>query len=231
MGRKKRDSSLYYFILEIFSIFLGVTIAFLASHWNDVRKDRITEQKILAELKVELATDLSDVQNNINGHQMGLKAVNLFQRYCGGEQVSLDSLGFFYERLHRDYLSITNTTAYETLKSKGLEIITNEDLRNDIVRLYDFEYEILEKLEEQYRPAQFHQNYFSILNKHFKNHMKVEASRIIFTKQYGQRPDTEIMMIFREIDSWRNFLIASYMQSKESIASLTEQINTELDQK
>lgn len=228
MSRKKRDSSVYYFILEIFSIFLGVTIAFLASHWNDVRKDRITEQKILAELKVELVTDLSDVRNNINGHQLGLKAVDLFQRYCSGKQVSLDSLGLFYERLHRDYLSITNTTAYETLKSKGLEIITNEKLRNDIVRLYDFEYEILEKLEEQYRPAQFHENYFSILNRHFKNHMKVEGNRIIFMKSYGQKPDTEIMMIFREIDSWRNFLIASYMQSQQSIVSLTKQINTEL---
>lgn len=228
MAAKKRDSTFYYFILEIFSIFLGVTIAFLANHWNEVRKDRITEQKILAELKVELITDLSDVQNNINGHKMGLKAVNLFQRYCSGREVNRDSLGLFYERLHRDYLSITNTTAYETLKSKGLEIITNEELRNDIVRLYDFEYEILEKLEEQYRPAQFHQNYFTILNKHFKNHMKVEGGRIIFTKPYGQKPDTEIMMIFREIGNWRNFLSASYEQAQQSIVDLTKQIDAEL---
>ncbi|OEK00184.1 hypothetical protein BFP97_01040 [Roseivirga sp. 4D4] len=228
MGRKKRDSGLYYFILEIFSIFLGVTIAFLASHWNDVRKDRITEQKILAELKVELGTDLSDIQNNINGHNLGLVAVNLFQRYCNGQPVDLDSLGQFFERLHRDYLSITNTTAYETLKSKGLEIITNEELRNDIVRLYDFEYEILEKLEEQYTPAQFHQNYFTILSRHFKNHMKVEGGSVIFTRAYGREPDTEIMMIFREIDSWRNFLMASYQQAQESIANLTRQIDNEL---
>lgn len=226
--KKNRKSGLSYFLLEIFSIFLGVSIAFLANHLNEVRKDLAAEEKILAELKIELALDLTDVQNNINGHGLGLKAVNLFQRYCSGEEVDFDSLGGFYERLYRDYLSITNTTAYETLKSKGLEIITNEKLRNDIVRLYDFEYEILEKLEEQYRPAQFHQNYFTILTEHFKDHMKIENGQVSFVKPYGKKPDTEIMMIFREIDSWRNFLMESYQQAQQSITSVRDQIDTEL---
>jgi len=60
--------------------------------------------------------------------------------------------------------------------------------------------------------------------------MKVEASRVLFTRQYGQKPDTEIMMIFREIDSWRNFLMASYRQTQESIANLTRQIDAELEE-
>ena len=68
--KKKRSSGLSYFLLEIFSIFLGVTIAFLANHLNETRKDKITEQKILSELKVELTSDISDVQNNINGHEV-----------------------------------------------------------------------------------------------------------------------------------------------------------------
>ena len=216
------------FVLEIFSIFLGVTIAFLANHWNELRKDRITERKILAELSVELDSDLSDILNNINGHREGLKAVDLFEKYCRGEQVDLELLGLYFERLHRDYISITNTTAYETLKSRGIEIISNEKLRFDIVNLYDFDYEILEKLEEQYYPAQFHQNYFTVLIKHFKSYLEVKDGQVVFLKKYNRPPDAEIMMIFREIRSWRNFLIDSYDQSIEHINDLKDQIQKEL---
>lgn len=226
--KKKRSSGISYFLLEIFSIFLGVTIAFLANHLNEVRKDKIAEQKILAELKVELASDLTDIEDNIGGHKLGVKVVDLFRRYCNGREVDYDSLGIFYEHLYKDYLSISNTTAYETLKSKGLDIVTNEKLRNEIVRLYDFEYEVLEKVEEQYQPAQFHQNYFTILTRHFKNHMELKNGRVVFLKPYGKKPDTEIMMIFKEISYWRSVLLISYEQTVQSIASVSSQIEEEI---
>lgn len=228
MQRNKNKSGAYYFILEIFSVFLGVTIAFLANHINEVRKNDVIEAKILKELKVELSLDLMDVQNNINGHNLGIEAVDRFQRYCRGEIVNYDSLGVSYDRLYIDFVSITNTTAYETLRGKGLEIITNDKLLSEIVRLYDFEYEILEKLEEQYQPAQFHQNYFKMMNSHFKEHMEVRDGQVVFTKPYGKKADTEIMMIFRDINLWRNFLVSAYEQAKTSITSVSSQIDEEL---
>jgi len=227
--KKKRNSGISYFLLEIFSVFLGVTIAFLANHLNEVRKDNIAEQKILAELKVELALDLLDIEGNIGGHKLGIEVVDLFRRYCNGKEVDYDSLGMFYEHLYKDYLSISNTTAYETLKAKGIGIVTNEELRNNIVRLYDFEYEVLEKVEEQYQPAQFHQNYFNILTRHFKNHMEFKNGRVVFVKPYGKKPDTEIMMIFKEISYWRNLLLISYEQTVKSIDKVSIQIDEEIN--
>ncbi|OEJ99816.1 hypothetical protein [Roseivirga misakiensis] len=231
MSKTKSNLGLRFFILEIFSIFLGVTIAFLANHWNDLRKDRISEQKILVEIKKELEADLSDIKTNIGGHERGLAAVALFQKYCTGQEVSFDSLSANYSRLYRDYISITNTTAYESLKSKGLDIISNEKLRNDIVLLYDFEYEVLEKLEEQYQPAQFHQNYFTTLTEHFKDYITFDQNgQLFFNKKYQKEIDTEIMMILKEIKDWRGFLTRAYMQTVDRVVSVSQAIDKEIEE-
>ncbi len=92
----KPKSRVSGFLLEIVSIFLGVTIAFLANHWNEIRKDRIAERKILTELKAELASDRVDVTTNLSGHYEGVKAVDLFQRYCRKMPVDKDSLGMYF---------------------------------------------------------------------------------------------------------------------------------------
>ena len=216
------------FVLEIFSIFLGVTIAFLANHWNEQRKERILEEKILKEINVELASDLTDLNQNIYGHEQGIVAVKLFRRYMQGEAVDYDSLSAYFERLYRDYISITNTTGYEMLRSRGLEVIRNDQLRSEIVNLYDFKYEIITKLEEEYHPAQFHKNYFTTLSHFFRDYMEVGETKLSITRPYNGEPDPEIMLILREIQSWRTFLIDAYRQSINSIAELRADITAEV---
>lgn len=225
----KSRTSVSRFVLEIFSIFLGVTIAFLANHWNEQRKERIIERKTLKEISVELESDLGDIRNNMNGHSLGIQAVNIFQDYNNGLPVDYDSLSIHFERLYRDYISITNTTAYETLRSRGIEIISNDQLRAAIVELYDFAYEIIQKLEEEYYPAQFHQNYFDDISAYYKDYMQIEGQRIRFVKPHNGKPDQRMLLILREIKQWRLFNLASYQQTEEKIIKLIEDIDTELN--
>lgn len=224
----KSRTSVSRFVLEIFSIFLGVTIAFLANHWNEQRKERIIERKTLKEISVELELDLRDIRGNVTGHKLAIEAVTMFQRYSNGETVDYDSLSIYFDRLYRDYISITNTTAYETLRSRGIEIISNDQLRADIVELYDFAYEIIQKLEEDYYPAQFHRNYFNELAEYYKEYLNIEGDTIRFSKPHRGKPDPKMMLILKEIKQWRLFNIASYEQAEEKIIKLMQDINTEL---
>ncbi len=226
----KSRNSVSRFVLEIFSIFLGVTIAFLANHWNELRKERIIERKTLEEIAIELQSDLSDIRNNMNGHELGIDAVNMFQDYNHGKPVNYDSLSIYFERLYRDYVSITNTTAYETLRLRGIEIITNDQLRADIVNLYDFAYEIIQKLEEEYYPAQFHKNYFNDISEYYKEYIEIEGQRIRFVKPHKGKPDQKMLLILREIKQWRLFNLMSYQETEKGILKLIEDIETELNQ-
>ena len=49
-----------------------------------------------------------------------------------------------------DYISIQNISGYETLKSNGLELIRDDSLRFEIITLYEYDYSILKKFEEEY---------------------------------------------------------------------------------
>lgn len=222
--------SISRFLLEIFSIFLGVTIAFFADHWNEQRKERVIEEKTLKEITVELKEDLIDLRLNMTGHTRGIKAIDMFVKYSHNEPVDYDSLGLFYPRLYSEYLSITNTTAYETLRSRGIQIISNDELRGDIVNLYDFAYEIIEKLEEGYEPTQFHRNYFDDISDYFKVYMKVENDQVRFIKAHQGTPDAKTLLIFKEIKFWRNFILSSYADTEKKILQLIEDIDTELEQ-
>lgn len=217
------------FVLEIFSIFLGVTIAFLASHWNEQRKERTIERKTLKEISVELKSDINDIRGNMRGHKLGIEAVNFFQAYSMGESVAYDSLNSSFDRLYRDYIAITNTTAYETLRSRGIEIISNDQLRADIVELYDFYYEIIQKLEEDYYPAQFHRNYFDDISEYFTEYMEIDRDTIRFVKPHKRKPDPQMMLILREIKQWRKFNIASYEDTEKKIVKLIDDIEIELN--
>lgn len=227
MPRPKATAS--RFILEIFSIFLGVTIAFLANHWNEQRKERVFESKILNGIYDELESDVNDIELNIRGHELGLEAIRLYQRYCEQQRVDFDSLNLYFRRLYRDYISVANTSTYETLKSRGLQIVSNDQLRERIVELYDFNYEITQKLEEEYYPSQFHQNYFAKIASHFKEYITVENNNVKIIKPYQRAPDSEMMLIFSEIFEWRKFSILAYKQNLDVIEELRAAIKVELD--
>ncbi|MEM6966668.1 MAG: hypothetical protein AAF573_18030, partial [Bacteroidota bacterium] len=152
------------YLFEFLSIFIGISLAFALQQWNDHRINRYSELEILTEMKVGLELDLSDVKDNQNGHQMGIKYCDYFRDIIDNRPFSKDTLYMAYFTLWRDFISVQNKSGYETLKSKGLELIQNDSLSFDIIKLYDFYYEILEKLEEQYSENQFNDNYFHPMN-------------------------------------------------------------------
>jgi len=59
------------YIFEFLSIFIAVVLAFALNNWNENRKERITESKILEEILNGLDKDEADVDINVGGHKAG----------------------------------------------------------------------------------------------------------------------------------------------------------------
>ncbi|RMF29014.1 MAG: hypothetical protein D6765_05070 [Bacteroidetes bacterium] len=160
-----------WLLLELLGVFLGVTLAFSLDKWNEARKLHEVETQILREIDAGLAMDLQDLEANIEGHRMGLAAVQVFRKYLTGQAVNLDSMPFHYFVLLRDFISLQNSAAYESLKSQGLGLIRNDSLRLKIVALYDFDMEVLQKLEEDYSEMQFNENFYHAFNDALADYM------------------------------------------------------------
>jgi len=125
------------FGFEFLSIFIGVFAAFALDSWNETRKDKYVEIKILSEINNGLKQDVKDIMLNMEGHQQGIEATTFFQKAILSLPINHDSTNVYYFRLFRDFISTQNSSGYQTLKSKGLEIIDNDSLRSQILSLYE----------------------------------------------------------------------------------------------
>ncbi len=148
------------YLLELVIVIFGVYIGFMANKYQENQKEKRYTETVIKEMYQSLASDISDARDNQHGHETGLKSVAYFLRIAEGVPVSADTFSQYLFELTRSFLSIQNTAPFEALKSNGLNVITNDSLRSKIVHLYDFQYDILEKIEEQYPESNFMERYY-----------------------------------------------------------------------
>lgn len=214
---------------EFLSIFIAVISAFALNNWNENRKNRNAEDKILSEIYFGLEKDLSDINENMLGHELGNRAATYFRNLIAGNPESTDSLILFYYSLTRDYISIQNTSGYETLKSRGLEIIRNDSLRTKIISIYEYDYNIIRKFEEEYFEMQFHQNYFKEMNqvfaKNFTYDEQKNLSGMALPMVMSESEERMILTYLWKIQTNRVFLLYYYKQTKAKIETLMAEID------
>lgn len=222
----------YFF--EFFSIFVAVIAAFALNNWNDNRRDHLSETKILAEIKNGLHLDLEDIKGNTLGHEFGVRACQVFRDVIENRPIAQDSIGLHYIFLLRDYTSIMNSSGYESLKSKGLEIIQNDSLRFRIISLYDYNYQILYKLEEAAPEMRSFVNYYNPIHQILSPYLTYNERGILRSvKQPLNLSKAEKSIVYDALwrmENNRRFKRFRYQQTVEDIKSLIQQIEFELEQ-
>lgn len=152
------------YLFEFISVFFAIVFAFLLDRWNENKLERLTEKTILTEIYNGLERDSIDLDNDERYMKYNIKAVQYFRNIVDNVEVSNDSLSAYYFYLTRDFLTIQNTSGYETLKSVGLEIIENDSLRKTIIDLYEVRYNLYRKFTEEYDENKYMRNYFEPIN-------------------------------------------------------------------
>lgn len=127
---------LVYAVGEIVLVVLGILIALQFNKWSENYKLRGIEIKYLKETHYNLNQDLKDIDFNISFNKDRLRSNNIVLNHLKKKQAYHDSLDFHFSNLHGSTRFVPNMSAYESLKSKGLEIIGNDSLRSKITALY-----------------------------------------------------------------------------------------------
>ncbi len=65
MEQNKTGKYLKYAIGEIILVMIGILLALQVNNWNEKRKIKIKETKILKELRSDLAQNIDDIEENI----------------------------------------------------------------------------------------------------------------------------------------------------------------------
>jgi hypothetical protein len=218
---------------EFLTVFTGVTLAFVLNTWNENRKDQYSETKILTEIRNGLKKDTSDIHGNMGGHLRGKEAVNYFRALINRQPVTDSLAEQQFTTLLRSFVIIQNKSGYESLKSKGLETITNDSLRMDIISIYDYYFQIVEKLEEQYAEGQFFSAYFHEISTMLAPYMIYDQEgHLIGFKQPVNLSDIErnrMNTFLLTIERNRQFTLDIYAGVKVQAAQLIVKINQELE--
>ena len=219
-------------LMEFFSIFVAVVSAFALNNWNENRRDNQAATKILTEISNGLEKDLEDININIAGHRGGVNACIYWRKIISNQNVDPDSLTIYYLALTRDFFSAQNNSGYETLKSRGLELVANDSLRFDIISLYEYDYESLKTMEENYYEMQFQENYFEDFNKSLAPYFVFDdKGEIIGLKSpINLKPDEKNILLsyLWKIEKNRHFIMSFYNHMEDKINDLTQRIEDEI---
>lgn len=220
------------YAMEFISIFIAVISAFALTNWNENRREEEAATKILIEISNGLQKDLEDIRINVYGHKEGVKACQFWRKVLSNEEVNYDSLNQHYLNLTRDFFSAQNNSGYETLKSRGLELLENDSLRFDIISLYEYDYESLKMMEENYYEMQFQENYFKEFNDIIAPNFEFDSlGNMASIQQPLNINPKEIKLILTylwKIQVNRNFILRYYSSMEEKIKSIDQRIEIEI---
>lgn len=138
---EKGSSSFWSFAIgEFVLVFLGILIALQVDNWNQDRKEGKLERILLSEMLVELKGDLGDIRFNIEMLKKYMNSSQVVRDFLTSDLPWHDSLELHFAQLIGGAVFDKNSTAFESLQSIGIELISNNRLRQEITRVYTISY-------------------------------------------------------------------------------------------
>lgn len=133
-----------YALGEIILVVIGILIALQINNWNTNNILKSDERKILIELKKGLEIDKEKMEAELVSCKAALKKMKRLQNLLKNKNQrytkDLDSL---FGQVYGIRSIILNRAFYEDLKSSSLRIINNDDIRLQIVQLFEDNYKEL----------------------------------------------------------------------------------------
>jgi hypothetical protein len=123
---------------ELLVVFIGVWLSLLAESWRQTQILRAAERESLQRLARDIEVDLSDMRGNLYRARTGLDGALWTLQAQSTQGVSPSELALSLAQMGPCSNLGENTSEYVSLKSSGnLNIIEDESLRQDIVKLYE----------------------------------------------------------------------------------------------
>ncbi|WP_445752737.1 DUF6090 family protein [Polaribacter sp.] len=129
-----------YAIGEIVLVVIGILIALQINNWNENRKLKKQETKILSDLLAESKQNKTEIQNGMKFIKITINDISKIEYYINNNLDYSTELDNGFCRFPHNSSGAVNSAAYNSLKSIGIGILQNDKLKMDIVNLYDVKF-------------------------------------------------------------------------------------------
>jgi hypothetical protein len=216
-----------YAIGEIVLVVIGILIALQLNNWNTENKAGIEEIELLTEMKFNLESDLEDCIWNINKNQELYQSNLIVLKHLEERTPLVDSLYVHYGNLLGTTTQLRNMSAYDHLKSKGMNLIRNDSLRQRITVVYSARYYYIEMKELEYdNQIQLNQVIPQLNGKIVIDTTSKTGYPIDLESLYD---DNYLIGTLRTNIDAKRFMIRAYKNLAGDLQNLIQQIDTELN--
>lgn len=131
-----------YALGEITLVVIGILIALQINNWNEWRKDRKVEQVVLEDIRDNIIRNNQLIETALEKFHQINQSTKIVKNAIKRKSPYSDSLKVhFYQSIkHGGFLLRLNSDGYESLRNIGFSIIQNEELKDQILSLFEVSY-------------------------------------------------------------------------------------------
>ncbi len=216
---------LRYAIGEIFLVVIGILIALQVNNWNEKRKDTNFEHEILSLIDQNLEQDSVALSSELSKTKL---AIHLTDRLL--EQVKLknyynDSLNYWMGKIISFERFRSQSSAYEMLKSKGLENISDKTLQMALISYYDQSlYQVYQALNDV--ELSFNKDWTPLIKENFTDFKWRAYCKPANSKEFFEKPST--ITLFKLYQDNRRGLVRNGKKALDKITEIRKLIKRDI---
>ncbi len=127
-----------YAIGEIVLVVVGILIALSINNWNEERKLKIEETKMLLNFKSSIERDNLEIQFHIERFNTSNESIHILMDHLESELPYHDSLSIHFSSTTQSWTPRIDQEVFASLSSADLNIISNDSLKKEIISYYSF---------------------------------------------------------------------------------------------
>jgi len=221
---------------EIVLVVIGILIALQINNWNELRKDRKEEVKLLKQLQTDLTANEDEVSGLIKRIEINKFAMDSLLVKLKSEDYD-PIVSIYVALIHRKSFFNNSNSGYKLISNGMARLITNDSLLNGILQLYEKDFVNI-KTREDLMNDKIEDKIYPLTNTLFKINpnlsLKLEDLDIVSSEVY-------IPLDFESLTKNQNYINnllqlnktfnirLSYLElTKEKLSMVRHLIDTEL---
>ena len=214
---------LVYAIGEIALVVIGILIALQINNWNERRKDGIKERNLLNNLVENLEFNTSNLEKIIKNFTADDGSSNLIISAIEDKLSYHDSMDYHFARaLNAEPLYPLSYVAYETMKNSGFDVVRNDQLKKEVVNLFELTYNTMQ-LRQNNLPV-----LWEFIRKRFMNapddwsYKPFDFDQLIEEKEFHS--------LINDQKSNRRWILRAYQESLRETQKVLQLIKEEIEE-
>jgi hypothetical protein len=220
LSENKFTKYLFYAIGEIALVMIGILLALQVNNWNEIRKGQKFEQGILFLLDQNLESDSTLISKELFKSKLAIELTNRLLDQVSQKNYN-DSLNFWMGKIISFERFKSKSSAFEVLKSKGIDNISDKKLQILLMSYYD---ESLLQLDESLHDVlnSFNMDWIPVVKQEFSDFKWQEYLIPNDPKAFFEEPTTKVL--FKLYKDNRAGQVRKMESALSSISEIRKQI-------